>query len=130
MDNDTPLSKMTVRENIRKVAIEAKVALSEMATLPRWLHIFWLSGPLILLIERSPADLWLTICALSFLVRSILIKDFNWLKVFWVRAVFVFWGVCLLSAISSDLPVYSLGEAFIWIRFPLFAMASCFWLAA
>ena len=40
-----------------------------------------------------------------------------------------FGGVCLLSAALSDLPAYSLGEAFIWIRFPLFAMASCFWLA-
>jgi O-antigen ligase len=29
----------------------------------------------------------------------------------------------------SSLPAYSLGEAFVWIRFPLFAFASCFWLA-
>ena len=51
------------------------------------------------------------------------------MKVFWVRAVFAFWGVCLLSAALSEMPAYSLGEAFIWIRFPLFAMATCFWLA-
>ena len=40
-----------------------------------------------------------------------------------------FWIICLFSAAISDLPAYSLGEAFIWIRFPLFAMASCFWLS-
>ena len=28
----------------------------------------------------------------------------------------------------SPLPVYSLGETFVWFRFPLFAMAVAFWL--
>ena len=124
-----PLSELTLLEHIYKVVSDAKAALSELPKASRWFYVFWLLGPLILLIERSPADAWLTICALSFAVRAILKKDGRWLKVFWVRAVFAFWGVCLLSAALSDLPGYSLGEAFIWIRFPLFAMASCFWLA-
>ena len=109
---------------------DAKAALAEMPKASRWFHIFWLLGPLILLIERSPADAWLTICALTFVVRAIVRRDSSWLKVFWVKAVFACWGVCLLSAALSELPAYSLGEAFIWIRFPLFAMASCFWLAS
>ena len=124
-----PLSELTLLGNIYKIVSDAKAALAELPKASRWFHVFWLLGPLILLIERSPADAWLTICALSFAVRAILKKDGSWLKVFWVRAVFAFWGVCLLSAALSDLPAYSLGEAFIWIRFPLFAMASCFWLA-
>ena len=124
-----PLSELTLLGNIYKIVSDAKAALAELPKASRWFHVFWLLGPLILLIERSPADAWLTICALSFAVRAILKKDGSWLKVFWVRAVFAFWGVCLLSAALSDLPGYSLGEAFIWIRFPLFAMASCFWLA-
>ena len=124
-----PLSELTLLGHIHKVVSDAKAALAELPKASRWFHIFWLMGPLILLVERSPADAWLTICALSFAVRAILKKDGSWLKVFWVRAVLAFWGVCLLSAALSDLPAYSLGEAFIWIRFPLFAMASCFWLA-
>ena len=124
-----PQSELTLLGHIYKVVSDAKAALAELPKVSRWFHVFWLLGPLILLIERSPADAWLTICALSFAVRAILKKDGRWLKVFWVRAVFAFWGVCLLSAALSDLPGYSLGEAFIWIRFPLFAMASCFWLA-
>ena len=63
-------------------------------------------------------------------MRSIIKRDALWLKYFWVRSVFVFWVICLISAGLSDLPAYSLGEAFIWIRFPLFAMATCFWLGA
>ena len=45
-----------------------------LAAMPRWekgFHIFWLLGPFILLIERSPADIWLSILALAFVVRSI-----------------------------------------------------------
>ena len=128
-NSNPPQSELTLLGHIHKVVSDTKAALAELPKASRWFHIFWLMGPLILLVERSPADAWLTICALSFAVRAILKKDGSWLKVFWVRAVFAFWGVCLLSAALSDLPAYSLGEAFIWIRFPLFAMASCFWLA-
>ena len=128
-NNDNMMAQMTLTGYVAAMWSDARAALAEMPKSSRWFHVFWLTGPLILLIERSPADAWLTICALTFAVRSALRRDGSWLKVFWVRAVFVFWGVCLLSAALSDLPAYSLGEAFIWIRFPLFAMATCFWLA-
>lgn len=99
--------------------------------LPIWergFHIFWLLGPFILLIERSPADAWLTILAITFAVRAVIKRDGAWLKIFWVKAAFVFWGVCLFSAAISTTPSYALSEAFIWFRFPLFAMATAFWL--
>jgi hypothetical protein len=35
----------------------------------------------------------------------------------------------LVSALLSDIPAYSFGEALAWVRFPLFVMASAFWLA-
>ena len=128
-NSDNMMAQMTLTGHIAAVWSDARAALAEMPRASRWFHVFWLMGPLILLIERSPADAWLTICALTFAVRAVLRREGSWLKVFWVRAVFAFWGVCLLSAALSELPAYSLGEAFIWIRFPLFAMASCFWLA-
>ncbi len=122
------LPGLTLWGHILKFWSDVLTALAEMPKASRWFHIFWLSGPLILLIERSPADAWLTICALAFLVRVIVRRQTDWLRFFWVKAVFTFWGICLVSAALSELPTYSLGEAFIWIRFPLFAMASCFWL--
>ena len=81
-----------------------------------------------MLIERTPGDVYITIMALWFVCWSVKNREFDWLKFFWVRAVFAFWGVCLLSAVLSPEPIYSLGEAFIWVRFPLFAMATVFWL--
>jgi len=102
-----------------------------LAAMPRWekgFHIFWLLGPFILLIERSPADIWLSILALAFVVRSIMKRDGGWLKAFWVRASFVFLAVCMVSSALSVMPTYAFSEGVAWFRFPLFAMATAFWL--
>ena len=109
--------------------VDIKTFLSALSASSRWFHIFYLLGPLFLLIERSPADFWLSLCGLVFFGRCMVVRDWGWLRHFWVRACLAFWGVCLLSSAMSSLPAYSLGEAFVWIRFPLFAFASCFWLA-
>ena len=120
--------QISLRDTISKLVNNSKAALAEAPRWERGFQIFWLLGPFILLIERSPADVWLTILALAFIIRSIVKREGDFLYAFWVRAVFFFWGICLLSAAISTIPAYSLGEAFIWIRFPLFAMASLYWL--
>jgi O-antigen ligase len=115
--------------NLRSIFGDAKEALAEMSAIERGLHIFWFLGPFILLIERSPADIWLTLLALAFVIRVILRRDGGFLTTFWVRAGLGFWGVCLLSSGLSADPAYALGETLAWIRFPLFAAANAFWLA-
>ncbi len=114
---------------LRAISKDARQALSELPRLERFAHIFWLLGPFILLIERTPADIWLSLLALTFAVRSMVKRDGTWLKPFWVRAGFVFWFWCIFTGAVSDFPVYSVGEAVAWFRFPLFAMATAFWLA-
>jgi O-antigen ligase len=102
-----------------------------LAEMPRWekgFHIFWLLGPFILLIERSPADIWLSFLAIAFVVRSIFKRDGAWLRAFWVRACFLFLAVCMLSSAMSVMPSYAFSEGLAWFRFPLFAMATAFWL--
>ena len=118
----------TLLEDVQRLIVDARTALKE---LPKWekpFHIFWLLGPFFLLIERSPADAWLSILALSFAVRSLCQRNGAWLAHGWVRAAFIFWFVCLLSASLSSAPTYALSEAISWFRFPLFAMATVFWL--
>ena len=95
----------------------------------RFVTIFWLLGPFILLIERSPADAWLSIIAICFVVRALLLRDCTWFRYFWVRAAFAFWAACIISALLSDDPVYAVTEAIVWFRFPIFAMATVFWLS-
>ena len=121
--------KNSLKDNISCLLAETKKALTELPLWERYFTLFWLFGPFFLLIERSPADAWLTIVALTFVVRALLKRDGTFLRAFWVRATFAFWGICLLSSALSPFPAYSLGEAIIWIRFPLFAMASLYWLA-
>ena len=114
----------TPREIVRET-------LEALRLIPGWeraMHVFWLLGPFILLIERSPADLWLSVIALTFAGRSIGRREGWWLRVAWVRLAFLFWIACLVSAAFSPLPVYSLVETFLWFRFPLFGMAVAFWL--
>ncbi len=113
---------------VQAIAGDARDVLKDLRLWERGFHIFWLLGPFILLIERTPADIWLSLIALSFAVRSIIKRDGAWLRPFWVRAGFVFWIWCLISAALSSNPGYSLGETVAWFRFPLFAMATVFWL--
>lgn len=108
---------------------DGKRALMELPLIERSLHVFWLLGPFIFLIERTPADALISILALAFVVRMMRNRDFFCFKQFWVRATFAFWLVCFFSAFLSLNSVYAFGEAFVWIRFPLFAMAVVFWLA-
>ena len=113
---------------VKEIVRETGEALLSLTGWERAMHVFWLLGPFILLIERSPADLWLSVIALTFAGRSIAKRESWWLRVAWVRLAFFFWMACLVSAAMSPLPIYSLGETFVWFRFPLFAMAVAFWL--
>ena len=88
---------------------------------------FWLSGPFIMLWERSAADIWLTLCGLLFLVKCCFERDFSWTKHLWVRACLVFVFCCGVSGLLSKNPAHGFSEALIWVRFPLFAFASVFW---
>ena len=107
----------TMQTSLRAEAMglftEVKAFLSGLPSASRWFHVFYLCGPLFLLIERSPADLWLSVCGLVFFGRAVWLRDWGWLKLFWVRACLAFWAVCLTSSAVSSLPAYSLGEAFI-----------------
>ncbi|MDA8873294.1 O-antigen ligase family protein [Alphaproteobacteria bacterium] len=114
--------------NIYDLLGSGKKAFFELSRNDRFMHAFWLLGPFFFLIERTPGDVYISTVALTFLIKSLKKRDGAWLKFFWVKSVFIFWGICLLSAAMSPNPSYAFGEAFIWIRFPLFAMATAFWL--
>ena len=118
-----------IRDWFGQQLLGAKEAIGGQGRLRGAMTVFYLLGPFFMLIERSPADAWLTLCGLAFLVRCVVRRDWSWTRFFWVRAVLVFWGWCLISASVSALPGYSLGQAGVWIRFPLFAFASAFWLS-
>ena len=76
--------QISLRDTISKLVNDSRAALAEAPRWQRGFQIFWLLGPFILLIERSPADAWLTILALAFVVRAIIKRDGDFLRAFWV----------------------------------------------
>ena len=96
----------------------------------RILILFWLAGPFVYLIESAPADIWLGTVGLAFLVRSAVCRDWSWMSAGWVRAVSIFVIACLLSSALSDAPLHAAGKTAAWVRFPLYAAATAFWLAS
>ena len=129
MDDPIGIIEPSNKSRLKERWVELVDALSGMPRWERGFHVFWLLGPFIMLIERTPADLWLSILGLAFVVRSILKRDVAWLRVFWVRACLVFLAVCVISSATSTMPSYAFSESIIWFRFPLFAIATAFWLA-
>ena len=95
----------------------------------KYMTLFWFLGPLIYLIERDPADLWLTIICLFFLVRCIKRKDWVWTSQIWFQSALALWLFGLFSAVTSPDPLFSFQQGFVWIRFPLYAAAAQVWLA-
>ena len=122
--------KMSLIENLNLNFLLSKLKISstQISKMEKYLLIFWLSGPFFYLIERDPADLWLTLIAISFLVRSYITKEWKWIKQKWVKCTFIFWIWCMISSLLSQDPMFSLQQSFVWIRFPIYAVAIQSWI--
>ena len=109
-----------------------KIGLEKIQKLSKFdkcMTFFWFLGPFIYLIERSPADIWLTLIGLIFLVRCIIKRDWYWASQLWFKSALCLWGFGLFSALSGPDPIFSFTQGFVWIRFPLYAAAAQVWLA-
>jgi len=89
---------------------------------------FWISGPFIYLIERDPADLWLTLISIIFLLRCFYKNNWHWAGQLWFIFAFLFWIVSMISGILGPYDKFSFFQGFIWIRFPLYVAAAQIWL--
>ncbi len=103
--------------------------IKSLNTFEKSMTIFWLLGPFIYLIERDPADLWLTLIGIIFLLRCIKNKDWDWTSQIWFKSALVLWLFGLFSAVTSTDPFFTFQQGFVWIRFPLYVAAAQVWLA-
>lgn len=102
--------------------------LGSMPVAERLVMLLWLAGPFVFLVERSPADIWLVLMDCCFIVRCIHRRDWHWLGQGWVRGVLGFFFAVAIANLFSPLVFMAQGELLLWMRFPLFAAASVFWL--
>ncbi len=105
------------------------IKIKAMTSFEKAMTILWLLGPFIYLIERDPADLWLSLISLIFLIRCVRKKDWRWTNQLWFKSALVLWIIGLFSAITGPEPLFSFQQGFVWIRFPLYAAAAQVWLA-
>ena len=103
--------------------------IKKMSGFDKTMTIFWLLGPFIYLIERDPADLWLTIICLIFVIRCIRNNDWSWISQVWVKSAIFLLLFGLFSALTGPDPAFTFQQGFVWIRFPLYAAAAQIWLA-
>jgi O-antigen ligase len=103
--------------------------IQKLSKFDRCMTFFWFLGPFIYLIERSPADIWLSLIGLIFLVRCIIKRDWYWTSQLWFKSALLLWVFGLFSALSGPDPIFSFTQGFVWIRFPLYAAAAQVWLA-
>ena len=102
---------------------------NKLSRFDKFMTFFWFLGPFIYLIERSPADIWLTLISLIFLLRCIVKKDWHWTTQLWFKSALALWLFGLFSGLTSPDPYFSFSQGFVWIRFPLYAAAAQVWLA-
>ena len=115
--------------NFSKSWEDGSSKIKSLNSFDKTMTIFWLLGPFIYLIERDPADLWLTLISIIFLLRCIKKKDWDWTSQVWFKSALALWLFGLFSAVTSTDPFFTFQQGFVWIRFPLYVAAAQVWLA-
>ena len=92
--------------------------LRNLSFFEKYMTIFWFLGPFIYLIERDPADLWLTLIGFIFLGRCVKNKDWKWASQLWFKSALALWLFGLFSAVTSPDPFFTFQQGFVWIEFP------------
>ena len=115
--------------NFSKSWVNGWNKIKKLNNFDKYMTLFWFLGPFIYLIERDPADLWLTLIGLVFLVRCIIKKDWSWSFQLWFKCAVALWLLGLVSAMTGPDPLFTFQQGFVWIRFPLYAAAAQAWLA-
>ena len=87
---------------------------------------FWLFGPFLYLIERTPADIWLSLITIAFLIKDLIKIGIGLINMVQVSASFLVNLYCIISLKSGS--IFSLSHSFVWIRFPIYAAAIQTWL--
>ena len=123
------LSYLSTKDfNIKKKFDTGLSKINTLRAFERYMVYFWILGPFIYLIERDPADLWLSLIAVIFLIRCTIKKDWTWIGQKWFVFAFLLWITGLISSILGPYKDFSFLQGFVWIRFPIYAAAAQVWL--
>ncbi len=108
--------------------IDIFAALNNKSLFEKFLIIIWILMPFLMMASKSLTDFFITLIAISFLIKSTIDFSWSWLKISWVKWSLLFFTSSIISASLSSLVEISLGNGLSWIRFPIFAIAISYWL--
>ncbi len=80
--------------------------------------------PIALVTLSGVADVFCSVVAIVFVVRAAISRDGSAFNRPWFITLVVLWAYLGIRSVFAVHPVASLGEAFIWLRYPVFAIAA------
>jgi len=91
------------------------------ATAERWLVLL---VPIALVSVSGVADVFCSVAAMLFVTRAVVRRDGSAFNRPWIITLLMLWiYLCIRSVFATD-PVASLGDAVVWLRYPVFALAA------
>ncbi len=104
------------------------VKLKKYTYFDKLMIIFWLFGPFLFLIERTPADIWMSLISIIFLLRCFFQNDWSPFKQTWIVFALSLWFTSIFTSLLSPMYHLSLSQSIPWIRFPIYVLAAQCWL--
>mgnify|MGYP001160094045 FL=1 len=102
--------------------------LSKLNNHDKFFTYAWILGPFIYLLERDPADIWLTSISIFFIIRCFKTNEWIWVSQTWFILALLLWIIGILSSIFGPYTILTIKDSVTWIRFPLYAAAAQVWL--
>jgi O-antigen ligase len=104
-----------------KLRLHVQQAERICTTIERWLITL---VPIALVTLSGVADVFCSVVAILFVVRSAIRRDGASFNRHWFIALLVLWIYLCIRSVFAIHPVASLSEAFVWLRYPVFAIAA------
>tara|TARA_Y100000590_G_scaffold153497_1_gene176248 strand:+ start:2520 stop:3848 length:1329 start_codon:yes stop_codon:yes gene_type:complete len=83
--------------------------------------------PFAIIVGQAPSDIIVSLISILFLINSTINKDWNWLKIKWVKIIFFLWIYLIFASFFAlDLKI-ALEHSILFIRFFIFAIALQYW---
>jgi len=79
--------------------------------------------PVALVTVSGVADVFCSLVAIVTLLRAALARDWSWFERPWFIVLLLLWAYLMIRSGFAMQPGRSLGEAFVWLRYPVFAIA-------
>lgn len=85
--------------------------------------------PLLIPFSRAVADITIILVSILFIIHCYINNEWKWIRLKWIRFAAIFWIYCLILVTPLSINTFdSFNYSIFFLRWPLFAIALCFWI--